>query len=65
VYEAMGGNIAKVLKADPDTRHIPVLMVEGLDRIAEVAAECGVDDYLYVPATGDEYLHKINCLIRP
>lgn len=32
---------------------------------ARAAAECGVDDYLYVPATGDEYLDKINCLIRP
>lgn len=45
----VGEAILKALKADPDTRGIPILMLEALPDIDDVARECGVDAYVTLP----------------
>ena len=44
-----GDEAIKALKSDPDTRDIPILMLESLADIDEVARACGVDAYVSLP----------------
>lgn len=44
------GKVAiKSLKSDPDTCDIPILMLEAIPDIDDVARECGVDAYVSLP----------------
>lgn len=45
----VGEAALKALKADPETRDIPILMLEALPDIDDVARECGVDAYVTLP----------------
>jgi CheY-like chemotaxis protein len=45
----VGEAAIKALKSDPDTRDIPILMLEAIADIDEVARECGVDAYVQLP----------------
>jgi CheY-like chemotaxis protein len=56
----MGCDIVKILKANPDTSHIPVLMLEAVDE--RVAWECGADAFVQLPA-GPEIAEAIRSLI--
>jgi CheY-like chemotaxis protein len=45
----VGEAAIKALKADPDTHNIPILMLEAIPDIDEVARACGVDAYVCLP----------------
>ena len=61
-----GLEICKVLKTDPATRHIPVLMLtakaEEIDRI--VGLEFGADDYVTKPFSPRELVLRVNAILR-
>jgi CheY-like chemotaxis protein len=60
----MGGDIIKSLKSDADTKDIPVLLIEGLVRIEEVATESGADAYVRVPCGSQEITKAIKELVK-
>jgi len=45
----VGDATIKALKSEPDTRDIPILMLESLTDIDEVARACDVDAYVSLP----------------
>ena len=61
-----GLEVCKVLKTDPATRHIPVLMLtakaEEVDRI--VGLEIGADDYVVKPFSPREVILRIKAILR-
>jgi DNA-binding response OmpR family regulator len=61
-----GLEICKVLKSDPATRHIPVIMLtakaEEVDKI--VGLELGADDYITKPFSPRELILRINRSLR-
>src|SRR5207302_10808120 len=58
--------VCKILKSDPATRHIPVLMLtaraEEIDRI--VGLEFGADDYVTKPFSPREVVLRIKAILR-
>src|SRR6478735_9708326 len=61
-----GLEICKVLKTDPATRHIPIIMLtakaEEIDRI--VGLEFGADDYVTKPFSPREIILRIKAILR-
>ena len=61
-----GLEICKVLKTDPATQHIPILMLtakaEEIDRI--VGLEFGADDYVTKPFSPRELVLRVNAILR-
>lgn len=64
--EASGLDLCRSLKADPKTKHIPVIMVtakgEEIDRV--VGFELGADDYVVKPYSTRELLLRIQVILR-
>ena len=60
-----GREICKLLKADPKTSHIPVLLFSASTKLCLSATEAGADDYLEKPFEMDELLSKIAQLLTP
>jgi len=59
-----GAAVVKALKAHPQTRHIPVLLVEVLADIGHVAQECGADAHLQLPADAGEFVGIVRGLVN-
>lgn len=61
-----GLEVCKILKADPATRHIPIMMLtakaEEIDRI--VGLEFGADDYVTKPFSPREIILRIKAILR-
>jgi two-component system phosphate regulon response regulator PhoB len=61
-----GLEVCKVLKTDPATRHIPIMMLtakaEEIDRI--VGLEFGADDYVTKPFSPREVILRIKAILR-
>src|SRR6476619_4951066 len=61
-----GLELCKVLKTDPSTRHIPIIMLtakaEEVDRI--VGLEFGADDYVTKPFSPREIILRIKAIMR-
>jgi two-component system phosphate regulon response regulator PhoB len=61
-----GLEVCKVLKTDPTTRHIPIMMLtakaEEIDRI--VGLEFGADDYVTKPFSPREVVLRIQAILR-
>jgi len=61
-----GLEVCKVLKSDPATQHIPILMLtakaEEIDRI--VGLEFGADDYVTKPFSPREVILRIQAILR-
>jgi two-component system phosphate regulon response regulator PhoB len=61
-----GLEVCKVLKTDPTTRHIPIMMLtakaEEIDRI--VGLEFGADDYVTKPFSPREVILRIQAILR-
>src|SRR6202521_5745302 len=61
-----GLEVCKLLKSDPATRHIPILMLtaraEEVDRI--VGLEFGADDYVTKPFSPREVTLRIRAILR-
>jgi two-component system alkaline phosphatase synthesis response regulator PhoP len=61
-----GFQLCSKLKADPNTRDIPVVMVTALSEVGDVerAVECGADDFLTKPVFKLELLTRAKSLLR-
>jgi putative two-component system response regulator len=63
---ANGFDVCQAMKAMPETRLIPVVLVTGLnsakDRIHGI--ECGADDFLKKPVSKEELLARVRSLLR-
>lgn len=64
--EASGLDLCRALKADPKTKHIPVMLVtakgEEIDRV--VGFELGADDYVVKPYSTRELLLRMQVILR-
>jgi len=58
-----GDEALKTLKSDPETREVPILMLESLADIDEVARACGVDAYVSLPYGATEIYDAVVELI--
>ncbi len=61
-----GFETCRRLKADPDTRHIPVIMVTALDQREDriKGLECGADDFLTKPVDEIALFARVRSLLR-
>jgi len=59
----VGEAAIKALKSEPETRDIPILMLESLADIDEVAQVCGVDAYVSLPYGATEIYDAVVELI--
>lgn len=59
-----GSDIVKALKSDPESKDIPILMVESLIDLEKVAEECGADGYLIAPFSPQDFLDAIRPWVR-
>jgi DNA-binding response OmpR family regulator len=59
-----GFEVCKRLRADPDTRHVSVLMVTALDQAGDIdrAVEAGTDDFLTKPINKADLLVRVRAL---
>ena len=64
--EMDGWEATRVLRADPQTKDIPILASTALFRPSDLKTwiDVGCDDYIIKPFTSDEPLRKITALIR-
>jgi DNA-binding response OmpR family regulator len=54
-----GRMLAKKLKANPKTQHIPIIMMSAHPNVAASIKECGADDFLPKPFELNDLLLKI------
>lgn len=61
----MGGEqLCSTLKAQPDTKDIPYVVLSGDRDIAEKARVCGADDYMGKPFEFDDLIRLVNKYAR-
>src|SRR5215469_5630578 len=58
-----GREIARQLKADPTTRHIPILMLSAYPTIEQEAKAVGADSFLAKPFELDDLLASVTSLV--
>lgn len=56
-----GFQLCAKLKADPKTKHIPIIMVTALNEVSDMerAHDCGADDFLTKPVNKPDFLAKV------
>ncbi len=61
-----GFEVCKQLKANPETRHIPVVMVTALNETADIerATECGTDDYITKPIERAALVNLVKTMLQ-
>ena len=64
--EMDGFEVCMILKSNPDTAHIPVIMVTALDTPEERirGLEAGADDYVTKPFSLEEVVARVRALLR-
>lgn len=60
-----GFEVCKQLKADPETRDIPVIMVTALGELSDIerARECGTDEFISKPVNRQELATRVRDLL--
>ncbi|MFI5363087.1 MAG: response regulator transcription factor [Elusimicrobiota bacterium] len=61
--DILGTHLCEMLKNDPATRYIPILMCTGHKDVAHGLNQ-GADDYLVKPCGKDEMVARVNALLR-
>lgn len=60
-----GGEVAvKLLKADPDLKHIPVIYISANNDVKEIAARAGADRFMAKPFEFDDLLLMASALVK-
>lgn len=59
-----GRDICRTLKSDEATREIPVIMMSANKDAAQIAKNCGADDFITKPFEMDEILAKVDKYIK-
>lgn len=59
-----GRDVCHLLKQQPRTRHIPIIIISAHQRTRLIAAEIGADDYLQKPFEMSLLLHKIRLYLN-
>lgn len=61
-----GFEVCRRLKGDPETAHVPVVMVTALDEAEDrvKGLECGADDFLTKPVSEIALLTRVKSLVR-
>ncbi len=61
-----GFEVCKQLRADPQTKQLPILMITALDQVSDIerAVEAGTDDFLTKPINKAELLMRVEALLR-
>ncbi len=61
-----GFEVCRKLKANPETAHIPVVMVTALDQVADRVRglEAGADDFLTKPVNDVQLMTRVKSLVR-
>jgi two-component system cell cycle response regulator len=61
-----GFEVCRILKQQPETAHVPVLMVTVLDRVEDrvKGLQCGADDFLTKPISETALITRVKSLIR-
>jgi Response regulators consisting of a CheY-like receiver domain and a winged-helix DNA-binding domain len=63
--KGMGGDVlCTLLKAHPDTKEIPYIVVSGDRDIADKARQCGADDYMSKPFEFDDLIRLVKKYAR-
>lgn len=63
--KGMGGEqLCTTLKSNPETKHIPYVVVSGDRDIAEKARVCGADDYMGKPFEFDDLIRLVKKYAR-
>ena len=64
--EMDGFEVCRRLKSDPQTHHIPVVMVTALDQVSDrvKGLEAGADDFLNKPVDDTQLLARVKSLVR-
>jgi DNA-binding response OmpR family regulator len=59
-----GGKIAKALKSDKQSKHIPIIMISANNETEKITKEAGADDFLLKPFNIDDLLHIVRKHIK-
>lgn len=61
-----GFEVCRMLKSDPETRDIQIIMVTALNEVGdhERAVDCGTDEFLTKPVNRVELLTRVKSLLR-
>ena len=55
-----GQSMCRFIKDDPDSKHIPVILVSANSDLQQIATDCGADDYLAKPFDMQHFVQKID-----
>jgi two-component system, OmpR family, alkaline phosphatase synthesis response regulator PhoP len=61
-----GYEVCRVLKDDPRSSSIPIIMVSALNEVGDLerARECGADDFLCKPVIKNDLLARVENLLK-
>ncbi len=55
-----GREVTKLLKREPQTAGIPIIVISALNDTEKIAKDCGADDFMTKPFDMDDLLEKVH-----